>query len=225
MLPQGGLVTFVCFLWRGKHVRNYQKVMSALSIFFCTLFSASAAFAATPSVIDRAHLLSPTEHRMLAEKIAALEEKYGVRIVVGTQKSIHGQAPDTYVDAVIEKYYGGTPGGTILLLVADDIKTQIVGADSAMRERISCGYGRQYAEDAMRADVAAGHYAAGFAKYVDAVDEMLAFHLENGRAKTAADEPIGIIPLLAVIGIGVVGFFVKRAHLTRTASDSDNTVP
>ena len=204
-------------------MRNYQKVMSALSIFFCTLFSASAAFAATPSVIDRAHLLSPTEHRMLAEKIAALEEKYGVRIVVGTQKSIHGQAPDTYVDAVIEKYYGGTPGGTILLLVADDIKTQIVGADSAMRERISCRYGRQYAEDAMRADAAAGHYAAGFAKYVDAVDEMLAFHLENGRAKTAADESIGVVPILTVLGIGAVGFWMSRVRMRQTArNDTDS---
>ena len=198
-------------------MRNYQKVMSALPIFFCTLFSASAAFAATPSVIDRAHLLSPMEHRMLAEKIAALEEKYGVRIVVGTQKSIHGQAPDTYVDAVIEKYYGGTPGGTILLLVADDIKTQIVGADSIMRERISCGYGRQYAEDAMRADVAAGHYAAGFTKYVDAVDEMLAFHREHGRAMTAADESMGVMPILTVLGIGAVGFWMSRVRVRQTA--------
>ena len=204
-------------------MRNYQKVMSVLLLFFCALFTASAARAATPSVIDRAHLLSPTEHRMLAEKIAALEEKYGVRIVVGTQKSIHGQAPDTYVDAVIEKYYGGTPGGTILLLVADDIKTQIVGVDSVMRECISCGYGRQYAEDAMRPDVAAGHYAAGFAKYVDAVDEMLAFHLENGRAKTAADESIGVVPILTVLGIGAVGFWMSRVRMRQTArNDTDS---
>ena len=204
-------------------MRNYQKVMSALSIFFCTLFSASAAFAATPSVIDRAHLLSQTERQELAEKIAALEEKYGVRIVVGTQKSIHGQAPDAYVDAVIEEYYGGTSGGTILLLVADDIKTQIVGADSVMRERISCGYGRQYAEDAMRPDVAAGHYAAGFAKYVDAVDEMLAFHREHGRAMTAADESMGVMPILTVLGIGAVGFWMSRVRMRQTArNDTDS---
>jgi domain of unknown function (DUF477) len=204
-------------------VRNYQKVMSVLLLFFCALFTASAARAATPSVIDRAHLLSPTEHRMLAEKIAALEEKYGVRIVVGTQKSIHGQAPDTYVDAVIEKYYGGTPGGTILLLVADDIKTQIVGVDSVMRECISCGYGRQYAEDAMRPDVAAGHYAAGFAKYVDAVDEMLAFHREHGRAMTAADESMGVMPILTVLGIGAVGFWMSRVRMRQTArNDTDS---
>ncbi|EFW28641.1 hypothetical protein HMPREF9555_02245 [Selenomonas artemidis F0399] len=197
--------------------------MSVLLLFFCALFTASAARAATPSVIDRAHLLSPTEHRMLAEKIAALEEKYGVRIVVGTQKSIHGQAPDTYVDAVIEKYYGGTPGGTILLLVADDIKTQIVGVDSVMRECISCGYGRQYAEDAMRPDVAAGHYAAGFAKYVDAVDEMLAFHREHGRAMTAADESMGVMPILTVLGIGAVGFWMSRVRMRQTArNDTDS---
>ena len=80
----------VCFYGRGKHMRNHPKVMSAVLTFLCALLTASAAFAATPSVMDRAHLLSETERRALSAKIAAIEEKYDVRIVVGTQKSIQG---------------------------------------------------------------------------------------------------------------------------------------
>lgn len=69
----------------------------------------------------------------------------------------------------------------------------------------------------MRADAAAGHYAAGFTKYVDAVDEMLAFHLENGRAMTAADESMGVMPILTVLGIGAVGFWMSRVRVRQTA--------
>ena len=216
----------VCFYGRGKHMRNHPKVMSAVLTFLCALLTASAAFAATPSVMDRAHLLSKTERRVLSAKIAAIEEKYDVRIVVGTQKSIHGQAPKAYVDKVMKRYYTGRSGGTILLLVTGDAHMPTIGADSAMRERISCGYGRQYAEDAMRADLMAGHYATAFTQYVDAVEEMLAFHRDNGRAMTAVDESIGIVPVLSALGAGIAGFFMNRVRVLHASGDrTDSAAP
>ena len=78
----------------------------------------------------------------------------------------------------------------------------------------------------MCADLMAGHDATAFTQYVDAVEEMLAFHRDNGRAMTAVDESIGIVPVLSALGVGIAGFFMNRVRVLHTSGDrTDSAAP
>jgi uncharacterized protein len=113
--------------------------LSALLALLVTLLGAGIAFAAltfpplTGRVVDQANVLSAAERAKLTAKLADLEEKSGIQLVVATVNSLQDQDIEPFANELFRTWKLGekTKNNGVLLLVAPKEK----------RVRIEVGYG------------------------------------------------------------------------------------
>jgi uncharacterized protein len=118
-----------------RHARN----LAALLALLAALVSAGLAFAAltfpelTGRVVDQAGVLSAAERQKLTAKLADLEEKSGIQLVVATVNSLQDQDIETYANELFRHWKLGekAKNNGVLLLVAPKEK----------RVKIEVGYG------------------------------------------------------------------------------------
>src|SRR6266853_5779920 len=87
----------------------------------------------TDRVVDEAHILSARERDALSSKLAELEAKSGIQLVVATVNSLQGQEIEPYANELFRTWKLGekTKNNGVLLLVAPN----------EHRVRIEVGYG------------------------------------------------------------------------------------
>ena len=87
----------------------------------------------TGRVVDQAHLLPADAQQALEQKLAALEDKSGIQLVVATVSSLQGQEIEPYANDLFRHWALGekTKNNGVLLLVAPNEK----------KVRIEVGYG------------------------------------------------------------------------------------
>ena len=56
-----------------------KKLLIILTLVAALLLGATTALAATPSLVDKAHLLTASERAQVQAQIQAVEQKYGIR--------------------------------------------------------------------------------------------------------------------------------------------------
>ena len=93
-----------------------KKLLLILTLLAALLLSAATALAATPSLVDKAHLLTASERMQVQAQLQAVEQKYGIRCAVVTMGSIGNTKPGIYANQLIDKVFNDGPNGNIVFL-------------------------------------------------------------------------------------------------------------
>lgn len=186
---------------------NVRGVLLALLL---VLLTASTSFAAAPSVVDDAGLLSKEDVQKISRQIGQMESKYNVRIGVVTKKSIGGKNAGSFANHLVDTDYTGASGGAIVLLIVMDSRDWYISTDNTMRKVITDEFGYEQVANAMLPDLKEGHYASAFTAYADEVDAQLAFYQEKGRPMKASDTYGGVLILGSLLGAAVITFIVRK---------------
>lgn len=200
-----------------------KKISSGLAICFALCLAlAVSAFGgqaeAAASVYDNAKLLSTGEKEKLAQKIQAIEQKYGVRIGIVTQPTLQGRPVGQVANALLDQGYKGAQNGGVVLLLSMKERDWYVATDDAMRARITDKEGRKYIESQMVSKLSEGKFGEGFEKYVDAVETMVAYYAKEGKPF----DPKAGFSLIAAITAAIVaalGGWGTRATLIASMSN------
>jgi uncharacterized protein len=114
------------------------EILSRIALALLALLAFGAAWAATfPAltgrVVDDAHVLSPGAIASLEAKLADLEQKSGIQLVVATVKDLGGDAVEPYANVLFREWKLGqrTKNNGVLFLIAPNQR----------RMRIEVGYG------------------------------------------------------------------------------------
>ena len=139
LLPKGEGTQWVR-LWSGpldvwRHGRNLAGLAAALLLLALWIGAAFAQSfpALTGRVVDAAHVLSPITMADLERKLADLEQKSGIQLVVATVPSLGGQEIEPYANSLFRTWKLGETkkdNGALLLI-----------APNERRVRIEVGYG------------------------------------------------------------------------------------
>ncbi len=114
-------------------VRWHPGLIAAALLFVATMVVALSFPPLTGRIVDQANIISPAAEAALEPKLAALEQKSGIQIVVATVSSLEGQEIEPYANALFRAWKLGqaTKNNGVLLLVAPNER----------RVRIEVGYG------------------------------------------------------------------------------------
>jgi uncharacterized protein len=116
----------------GRRGRRFALIFTAL---LCTIATALSLNLPSLSgrVVDQANIVQPSTRNAIEQKLADLETKSGIQLVVATVPSLEGQEIDPYANELFRKWKLGekTKNNGVLLLVAPNER----------RVRIEVGYG------------------------------------------------------------------------------------
>jgi uncharacterized protein len=194
-----------------RHLRTFTALL-ALALFVA--LAASSLHAASPPALtgrvgDAAHVLSAIERADLEGKLADLESKSGIQLVVATVPSLDGQAIEPYANTLFRAWKLGEAkkNNGVLFLVAPN----------EHRVRIEVGYGLEGTlTDATSAIIIAnaaaprfkaGDFDGGVARAVEDIVTVLTTDSADGqkkpelRAENNASSLDAIMPLLFVLFI------------------------
>jgi uncharacterized protein len=192
----------------------------------CTVATAAALTFPTLSgrIVDQANIISSDTRRAIEPKLADLEAKSGIQLVVGTVNSLEGQEIEPYANALFRNWKLGekTKNNGVLLLVAPKER----------RVRIEVGYGLEGTlTDALSKIIIAntitprfkaGDFSGGIARGVDDIIAVLTTDASEWQKRPVVrvdtnqdfDSVIGLVLGLLSIFIfmvfwlpGVHGFF------------------
>lgn len=194
---------------------NVRGVLLALLLI---LLTASTSFAAAPSVVDDAGLLSKEDVQKISQQIRQMESKYNVRIGVVTKKSIGGKNVGSFANHLVDTDYTGASGGAIVLLIVMDSRDWYISTDNSMRRVVTDEFGYERVANAMLPDLKEGHYASAFTAYADEVDAQLAFYQEKGRPMKASDTYGGVLILGSLLGAAVITFIVRKVLIAQMSN-------
>src|SRR4029078_6632137 len=131
--------------------------------------------ALTGRVVDQANIIQPDTRVAIEQKLADLEEKSGIQLVVATVNSLEGQEIEPYANELFRKWALGEKkknnGGVLL------------GAPNERRVRIEVGYGLEgtltdalskvIISNAMTPRFKAGNFSEGISRGVDDIITVL----------------------------------------------------
>jgi uncharacterized protein len=159
--------------------------LPALVVALLAALWAGAALAATARVVDQAKILSPVTSADLERKLADLEQKSGIQLVVATVPSLGGEEIEPYANELFRAWKLGeaTKNNGVLLLIAPKER----------RVRIEVGYGLEGTlTDALSSVIIAsaiiprfkaGDFSGGIERGVDGIINVLSGDSAGWQAK------------------------------------------
>ena len=176
---------------------------------------------AVESLTDGASLLKSTEAQQLSSKIKKLESKYGVQIAIVTTPTIQNQDPAKVADLLLNSNFNTGRNGNILLLISMDTREWYISTDSAMNQMITTGSGIAYIENAFLSKLSSGDYPGALNSYVDSVDELLGYYLQN---EAPYDPSVGFNPMAAIAAV-VISIFIGTMIRSSLIASMSNVRP
>ena len=192
-----------------------------LAACFLVLLIGLAAFAAnfpalTGRVVDQANIIPVETRRDIEAKLADLETKSGIQLVVATVKSLEGQEVEPYTNELFRAWKLGdkTKNNGVLLLVAPNER----------RVRIEVGYGLEgtltdvlskvIITNAIAPRFKTGDFAGGIARGVDDIITVLTTDASEWQKRpslrvdsepaTARMNWLAVVGIIVVIGLMIV---------------------
>lgn len=178
----------------------------------------------TASLEDRAGLLKPDQQKELSEKLAQVEKRYNIRVVVYTVKEIPaGMTDQAFTDNALNTNYRDEQhnNGSIMLMVCPTTRKWYVSTDNNMRKIITDDKGFPCLRDAFLPELKEDNYAGAFSTYADTVGDFCAYYEEEGEPYDPANEfsyfalILGTL-LSLLIGWGFVTYL--RAQMSNVAN-------
>ena len=185
-----------------------KKLLLVLAFLAAMLLSAATALAATPSLVDKAHLLTESERVQVQAQLQAVEQKYGIRCAVVTMGSIGNTKPGIYANQLIDKVFNDGPNGNIVFLQVTDQRQWYISTDKKLKEVVVGIPGTEYISKAAVPYLKKGDEAGAYKTYAKRVDDLMAYYNKHGKGWQPEKE----FPWLAVVGALIAGMAVASAY-------------
>ena len=185
-----------------------KKLLIILTLVAALLLSAATALAATPSLVDKAHLLTTSERAQVQAQLQAVEQKYGIRCAVVTMGSIGNAKPGIYANQLIDKVFNDGPNGNIVFLQVTDQRQWYISTDRKLKDVVVGIPGTEYISKAAIPYLKKGDEAGAYKKYAKRVDDLMAYYNKHGKGWQPEKE----FPWLAVVGALIAGVVVASAY-------------
>ena len=185
-----------------------KKLLLILTLLAALLLSAATALAATPSLVDKAHLLTASERMQVQAQLQAVEQKYGIRCAVVTMGSIGNTKPGIYANQLIDKVFNDGPNGNIVFLQVTDQRQWYISTDKKLKEVVVGIPGTEYISKAAVPYLKKGDEAGAYKTYAKRVDDLMAYYNKHGKGWQPEKE----FPWLAVVGALIAGMAVASAY-------------
>lgn len=185
-----------------------KKLLLILTLLAALLLSAATALAATPSLVDKAHLLTASERAQVQAQLQAVEQKYGIRCAVVTMGSIGNAKPGIYANQLIDKVFNDGPNGNIVFLQVTDQRQWYISTDRKLKDVVVGIPGTEYISKAAIPYLKKGDEAGAYKTYVKRVDDLMAYYNKHGKGWQPEKE----FPWLAVVGALIAGMAVASAY-------------
>ena len=185
-----------------------KKLLLILTLLAALLLSAATALAATPSLVDKAHLLTASERMQVQAQLQAVEQKYGIRCAVVTMGSIGNTKPGIYANQLIDKVFNDGPNGNIVFLQVTDQRQWYISTDKKLKDVVVDIPGTEYSSKATIPYLKKGDEAGAYKTYAKRVDDLMAYYNKHGKGWQPEKE----FPWLAVVGALIAGVVVASAY-------------
>lgn len=159
----------------------HSPFLAALSVLFIAAFvlaSAACAYSFPPltgRVVDEAHIIPQRAAERLTAKLASLEEKTGIQLVVATLPSLQGGDIESFANSLFRAWGLGEKeknNGVLLLVAPNERKARIevgYGLEGTLTDAIS----KLIITNAMVPHFKAGDYGSGIERGVDDIITVL----------------------------------------------------
>ena len=185
-----------------------KKLLLILTLLAALLLSAATALAATPSLVDKAHLLTASERMQVQAQLQAVEQKYGIRCAVVTMGSIGNTKPGIYANRLSDKVLNDGPKGNSVFLQVTDQRQWYISTDKKLKEVVVGIPGTEYICKAAVPYLKKGDEAGAYKTYAKRVDDLIAYYNKHGKGRQPEKE----FPWLAVVGALIAGMAVASAY-------------
>ena len=185
-----------------------KKLLIILTLLAALLLSATTALAATPSLVDKAHLLTASERAQVQAQLQTVEQKYGIRCAVVTMGSIGNAKPGIYANQLIDKVFNDGPNGNIVFLQVTDQRQWYISTDRKLKDVVVGIPGTEYISKAAVPYLKKGDEAGAYKTYAKRVDDLMAYYNKHGKGWQPEKE----FPWLAVVGALIAGVAVASAY-------------
>ena len=185
-----------------------KKLLIIFTLVAALLLSAATALAATPSLVDKAHLLTTSERAQVQTQLQAVEQKYDIRCAVVTMGSIGNTKPGIYANQLIDKFFNDGPNGNIVFLQVTDQRQWYISTDKKLKEVVVGIPGTEYISKAAVPYLKKGDEAGAYKTYAKRVDDLMAYYNKHGKGWQPEKE----FPWLAVVGALIAGVVVASAY-------------
>lgn len=185
-----------------------KKLLIIFTLVAALLLSTATALAATPSLVDKAHLLTTSERAQVQAQLQAVEQKYGIRCAVVTMGSIGNAKPGIYANQLIDKVFNDGPNGNIVFLQVTDQRQWYISTDRKLKDVVVGIPGTEYISKAAIPYLKKGDEAGAYKTYAKRVDDLMAYYNKHGKGWQPEKE----FPWLAVVGALIAGVVVASAY-------------
>jgi uncharacterized protein len=162
-------------------------------------------------VVDQANVIAPATRTAITQKLADLETKSGIQLVVATVTSLGGEEIEPYANALFRNWKLGekTKNNGVLLLVAPNERHVRIEVGYGLEGTLTDALSKIIISNAMAPRFKTGDYSDGIARGVDDIITVLTTDSSEWQPRPAVrldnqDMPAWIIWLLVAGGIGVV---------------------
>ncbi len=160
-------------LLRGRVVR---VPFALLALVFASLALAAPNYPAlTGRIVDQANIVSSEARLSIAPKLADLEEKSGIQLVVATVKSLDGEEIEPYANGLFRTWKLGerTKNNGVLLLVAPNERRVRIEVGYELEGTLTDALSKIIIANAIAPRFKAGDYSDGISRGVDDIITVL----------------------------------------------------
>lgn len=200
------------------------------ALIFCLFCGLACAFdfpALTGRVVDQAGVIPASTRDAIEAKLAELEDKSGIQLVVATVKSLQGSDIETFANQLFRAWKLGEAkknNGVLLLVAPAERKVRIevgYGLEGTLTDALS----QVIIASAIVPRFKANDYPGGIERGVDGIISVLTTDAAEWHAKTRvrAEDNQSLFDVLFPILLVLVLFFVFR-HMVGSAGGMSGTV-
>src|SRR5262245_36595457 len=150
---------------------------AALAALLCTIATVFAINfpSLTGRVVDQANIIQPDTRVALEQKLADLEDKSGIQLVVATVTSLEGQEIEPYANELFRKWGLGEKqkNNGVLLLVAPNEKRVRIEVGYGLEGTLTDALSKVIISNAMAPRFKTGNFSEGISRGVDDIITVL----------------------------------------------------
>ena len=185
--------------------------VAAAALLWLAIAAVAQTFPAlTGRIVDQANVISASARQTIEPKLADLEAKSGIQLVVATVNSLEGQEIEPYANALFRKWQLGekTKNNGVLLLVAPKERRVRIEVGYGLEGTLTDALSRVIIANAIAPRFKAGDFSDGISRGVDDIITVLTTDASEWEKRPSlrldnppANDPINWIVMLIVIVI------------------------
>lgn len=194
------------------HGRRGWRVAIAFTALLCTIATALSLNLPSLSgrVVDQANIVQPSTRNAIEQKLADLETKSGIQLVVATVPSLEGQEIEPYANELFRNWKLGekTKNNGVLLLVAPNERRVRIEVGYGLEGTLTDALSKVIIANAMTPRFKAGDFGDGISRGVDDIITVLTTNASEWQQRPSlrldnqqTADPISWVLIAALIAL------------------------